>query len=145
MAPPEASDTADRLRRLAAHLEAFESPDFIFGRWEPARTDADGVMQLGWYEFSHSAESLLADVRAGGWIQPFDWPAWVATAEGSRLSQPDGVASASVQELGQLLTAIVRSDRFSEGSIAGAYESGLLTAILRRAKALSEELPPSVR
>jgi hypothetical protein len=36
----------------------------------------------------------------------------------------------------------VRSDRFTEGSLAGAFESGLLTAILRRAKALSVEQEP---
>jgi hypothetical protein len=37
-----------------------------------------------------------------------------------------------------LLTAIVRSDRFVEGSIEGAFESGLLAAICRRAAVLLE-------
>jgi hypothetical protein len=35
-----------------------------------------------------------------------------------------------------MITAIVRSDRFVEGSMAGAFESGLLAAISRRAAAL---------
>jgi len=35
-----------------------------------------------------------------------------------------------------LLTAIVRSDRFVEGSIEGAFRSGLLARISRRAEAL---------
>ena len=38
-----------------------------------------------------------------------------------------------------LLTAIIRSDRFTEGSIAGAFESGLLARIARRAASLLEE------
>ena len=32
--------------------------------------------------------------------------------------------------------AILRSERFTDGSIAGALESGLLTAIVRRAAEL---------
>ena len=40
------------------------------------------------------------------------------------------------EQLGWLLTAIVRSDRFVEGSIEGAFASGLLARIARRAAAL---------
>jgi hypothetical protein len=71
-------------------------------------------------------------------VQPFDWMAWLETERGKELAgSPKAVASANADELGKLLTAVVRSDRFSDGSLAGAYESGLLTAILRRAKALA--------
>ena len=38
--------------------------------------------------------------------------------------------------MAMLLTAIVRSDRFVEGSIEGAFQSGLLAAICRRAAVL---------
>jgi len=48
------------------------------------------------------------------------------------------VAAATPEQLAMLLTAIVRSDRFVEGSIAGAFESGLLVAICRRAATLLE-------
>ena len=46
------------------------------------------------------------------------------------------MADAPVEDIGKLITAIVRSDRFVEGSIAGAFESGLLLGIARRAAAL---------
>jgi len=36
-----------------------------------------------------------------------------------------------------LLTTIIRGDRFSEGELAGAYESGMLRAIVRRAAELA--------
>jgi len=127
----------ERLRLLARHAPTLESPDFSFGRWVPSRTDADGVIHLGWYELSPEAEAFLADVRAGGWVRAFDWPAWMETDEGRRLShEPDAVATASVQDLERLLTAIVRSERFTDGSIGGASESGILTAIARRASVL---------
>lgn len=43
------------------------------------------------------------------------------------------IASATPDQLVKLATSLVRSDRFTEGSLAGAHESGLLTAIVRRA------------
>jgi uncharacterized protein DUF6508 len=45
-------------------------------------------------------------------------------------------------QLAWLLTAIIRSDRFVEGSIAGAFESGLLARIARRAAVLLAEGSP---
>ena len=53
-------------------------------------------------------------------------------------SDPEAVAAATPEQLAWLLTAIVRSDRFVEGSIEGAFESGLLARIARRAAALLE-------
>jgi hypothetical protein len=129
-----------RLELLARNLDAFEAPGFQFGAWQPARTNADGSITLGWYELARGGTALMRDVAAGEWVQPFDWMSWLRTPRGQELSRPDAVAGASAEELQHLLTAIVRSDRFSEGSLGGAYESGLLLAILRRARALIAEL-----
>ena len=76
-----------------------------------------------------------------GWIVTgFDWRSWLDTDRGRALANdPDAVATATADELGWLLTAIVRSDRFVEGSIEGAFESGLLARIARRAAALQAE------
>ena len=66
-------------------------------------------------------------------------PAWLETPRGRALAwDRDALATATPDELRKLLTAIVRSDRFTEGSFAGAYESGLLLAIARRAAKLLE-------
>ncbi|HEX6128986.1 MAG TPA: DUF6508 domain-containing protein [Candidatus Limnocylindria bacterium] len=132
----------ERLRLLARHLDALERPGFSFGAWEPSHTDRDGAIHLNVYRFSPEAEAFLADVRAGGWVTPFDWPAWLQSPEGSALRDPEGVARAEPEDLARLLTAILRSERFTDGSIAGAYESGLLTAIVRRARELIEDGPP---
>jgi hypothetical protein len=98
----------------------------------------DGVHSLGWFEFGPTAEAWRAAVAGGDWITTgFDWRSWLQTDRGRALrDDPDAIASATPDELGWLLTAIVRSDRFVEGSIAGAFESGLLARISGRAKAL---------
>jgi hypothetical protein len=132
-------DLTERLRALANVLPALEAPDADFGRWElpPPR---DGVHSLGWFEFGPTAEAWRAAVAAGDWIVVgFDWQTWLA-GDGRPLSDdPAAIATATPDQLGWLLTAIVRSDRFMEGSIAGAFESGLLAAISRRARALLDE------
>ena len=134
-------DLAARLRTLARHRSILGAPGFSFGEWADAGPNEDGTLSLGWYRLSPAAEAFVRDVGGAGWIVPFDWPAWMATAEAKALVNDHGrVASASVEELSRLLTAIVRSDRFTEGSIAGAFESGLIGAILARAEVLAGEL-----
>lgn len=77
-------------------------------------------------------------------IDGFDWRTWLAGPAGARLRDDRAaLAEATPEDLARLLTAIVRSDRFVEGSIAGAFESGLLTAIARRAARLIAEAPAS--
>ena len=122
------------LRALADLAPVLEAPDADFGHWftPPPK---DGVRSMGWYEFGPAGEAFRA--AAAGWILPsFDWRAWLEGQEGSGLRKPEAVAAATPEQLAMLLTAIVRSDRFVEGSIEGAFESGLLAAICRRAAAL---------
>jgi hypothetical protein len=127
----------ERLRALADVLPLLEAPEADFGHWElpPAR---DGVESLGWFEFGPTADAWRAAVAAGSWVVAgFDWRTWLAGDDGRVLrDDPTAVATATPEQLAWLLTAIIRSDRFVEGSIAGAFESGLLAAISRRAAAL---------
>jgi hypothetical protein len=98
----------------------------------------DGVESLGWFEFGPVGEAWRDAVTAGRWVVPgFDWRSWLDGPDGRSLREdPDAVARATHEQLERLLTAIVRSDRFVEGSIEGAFRSGLLARISRRAEAL---------
>ena len=68
--------------------------------------------------------------------------AWLQTSDGVALSATpgaiDAIAGASSADLARLVTAIRRGDRFMEGNIAGAIESGIVAAISRRAAVLLE-------
>ena len=129
----------ERLRHLADLVPVLAAPDADFGHWA-VPPERDGVRSLGWYAFGPAAEAWRAAVAAGSWVLVgFDWRAWLAGAEARGLrDDPAALAAASSDQLARLLTAIVRSDRFSEGSIEGAFRSGLLLAIARRAAALIE-------
>jgi len=81
-------------------------------------------------------EFIAAATRAG-WIVPFGWATWSQTAEGQRLlGEPRHMATATAEQLGKVLTTLIRGERFSEGTLSGAFESGLLLAIAQRAQAL---------
>jgi len=88
--------------------------------------------------FGPTADTFRAAVGRGGWIiTGFDWMTWLQSDEGQAFrNDPEGVAAATPDQLAMLLTAITRSDRFVQGSIAGAFGSGLLVGIARRAAAL---------
>jgi hypothetical protein len=139
---PEAAAPLDppsraAIEALARWRSRFEAPDFSVGDWVKSWRDAQGVIHMGWFEFSLEAKAFLGDLGEHGWIRPFDWGAWLQSPDGKRVIHgPDGIETATPEDLRRALTAIVRSDRFTEGSIAGAFESGLLLRILRRAERL---------
>jgi hypothetical protein len=144
--PVVTATLSERLQALARWEERFASPGFSMGRWAVVTPRADGVLQMPWYEYSETALVFVADASAFGWVVAFDWMRWAAAPEAQRmLTDPRLVARASEADLVRLLTTIIRGDRFSEGRIASAYESGLLLAIVARARQLGDDLrrPPS--
>ncbi len=134
-----APDLAARLERIGRHVDVLQAPDFSFGDWAPTEHYADGSISMPWYQPSSAAEDFLTDARA--LVHPFDWPTWADSADGKRLlAHPAAVASASAEELGMLLTTYIRAERFGDGNLAAAFDSGMLTAIARRASVLAVEL-----
>ena len=126
--------TNDQLRRLATWLPALQAPDFDFGHWAGGDKRPDGTITMPYYEFSDQAEKLRATLPIA---VGFDWRTWMTTDRAQAFVKDHRqVASATPDELLKLTTAIVRSDRFTEGSIAGAFESGLLLEVVRRAATL---------
>ena len=130
--------SAEALRRLGAWADRFAEPTFSAGTWTPSRTDDDGVIHLGWFDLSGAGQAFVSEMYALGFVHDFDWMQWLATPDGRNLAgHPEAVATASADDLGRLLTAIIRSERFGDGQIEGALESGLLLAIARRAQELA--------
>jgi len=120
---------------LAAFLPDIDRPDFNFGEWVPAEERAPGVLTMPYYAFSPEALALLAamPVEMG-----FDWGTWKDTDEGKALvSDLNAVANATPEQLVHLVTTLKRADRFTDGTIANAWASGLLRAIVERAAALT--------
>jgi hypothetical protein len=126
----------DRLDAIGAFADELAADDFDIGRWRGGEPGDDGVIQMPWYDLSDRALAFVSAL--GGIIEPFDWPTWAATDEAKQLYEDrDALANATPKQLSKLATSLVRSDRFSEGALASAFESGVMAAIARRAAALA--------
>jgi hypothetical protein len=125
---------------LAAALSIVEAPVFEAGQWHDSERREDGVWTMPWYELSPAAESYLRAVgESGMMLTGFDWPSWAKTPEAQHLhGDRDALAQATPDQLAMLLTALIREDRFNEGALGDSFESGIMTAIARRAKELAE-------
>lgn len=129
------ADTGDQLSRLAGALSMLERAGLEFGHWAGGDTRPDGSITMPYYDFSAEARTIIAALP----VIVFDWPAWKDTDEGGALlADHDRVAEATPDQLVKLSTTLVRADRFTDGTLAWAFESGLLLAMARRARALTE-------
>jgi hypothetical protein len=138
MADAESLTEQARLQALAAFLPMFDSPDFVFGHWEQPGPEPDGTKHFPYFVLSPEAESFFAEVGRGGWIiAGFDWKAWNVTPEAVGLRRGDGFARAMPIALARVLTALVRANRFVDGTLAEAHETGLLRRIVARAASLT--------
>lgn len=131
---------ADALAALAAFLPEFEAPEFRFGEWDAPKRGKNGVIELGGFNISSVAEDFLRTCEELGWVQwpHFDWVTWMSSPEARGLrDDPLTIERASAEQLSRLLTVLIRGERFSEGSLGAASESGLLVRILRRIATLA--------
>ena len=129
----------DRLNALAGFLPRFESPGFEFGHM----TASPGEMPF--YSHSDDASDFVEVCYRMKWVQPFDWSEWMGSPEAINLrDDPAAMECASAELLQKLLTVVIRQDRFADGALASAFESGLLVRILRRAAVLSQGMEVAV-
>lgn len=125
---------------LAAHFDRLADPSFDPGHIVMPKRRSDGVTEIGYASLSEASSAFLDDAIAAGWIQPFDWVVWQTTPEAhALLSDPDAIACATVEQLSRLLTAHFRKDRFADGTLLEAFESGLMRAVAARAVVLLGE------
>jgi hypothetical protein len=135
--PSPAPLTQDAIPELLKFLPVLESPHFMAGEWRGGQTDADGVIHMPWFELSVDARAFVATLGKGGWIFVFDWMSWANDAR--QIIETDGLERADLLMLRKLLTLLVRRDRFVEGSLGEAFESGLVVRILYRLRAIASE------
>ncbi|MYD65332.1 MAG: hypothetical protein F4X26_05025 [Chloroflexi bacterium] len=134
LAPPQ-------LDGLATLLPAFEAADAELGEWKGGREEQRGSFVLPWFSPSELTTEFIEVAYRDGWVRPdFDWSEWAQTPDARRLQDDRGVLEqATVLDVARLLTVVIRADRFVEGTLAEALESGLVTAALRRIEQLRRE------
>jgi hypothetical protein len=85
------------------------------------------VVQVPYPVYSAAVERLRSAL--GCFVVPFAWPQWDGT---QRYRAGRAIADAPATDAVRLITAVLRSERFGEGSIAGAIADGTLPAAVER-------------
>src|SRR5262245_24416435 len=131
----------DALRGLAAFLPRFKAAGFQFGHWTQPTSGEQGVIVMPYFDLSDEASAFVQAAYNLGWVRgDIDWHSWGQTPEAQNLqNDPALLAQATREQLASLLTLCIRQDRFVEGTLMSAYESGLLVRILERVATLAEK------
>jgi hypothetical protein len=131
------------LHALVSFLSEVERPDFKAGDVAPSREEAPGVWTMPYVRYSDTVEKLVQAAYDHGLVlRDFDWAKWASTKVARSLRDDEAtLAAATPEQLARLLTVLIRQDRFAEGTLLDAFESGLILRILRRAAKLCEDRP----
>ena len=129
-------DLWDALDALAVEPE--------MGRWAGGETVetivVDGVekpvIQMSYVIYSAAVFDVIAKVGALGASQPFDWQTWDGL---NRYPNGRGLEEAPVAESIRMITAIVRADRFGEGTLLNGLMDGTVMAAVDRLSRWYEE------
>jgi hypothetical protein len=136
-----------RLEQLAAFCPIFRDSKTVFGNWHfgGGRGTQCEPLTMPWFELGEVGSRFVQMAYDSGWvIGGFDWPEWANGPEGQDLlGNRKAVSVADSEQLAKLLTVLIRQDRFDEGSLTRAFESGLLLAIAERAGMLVSD--PSLK
>lgn len=128
--------TRTGVEAVLAFLSRFEQPEFCPGVWIEPPPLPDGSLQLGWFQYDPVVDGFRQALAENGWFISFPWTEWEDFELYRR--RPALLASADLDTLRMVMTVMVRAERFSEGSLAAVFESGLVVAVLRRAAQLYE-------
>jgi hypothetical protein len=140
---------ADAWRLFADAIDAVEA-ERVHATWtgmeQVDTVEVDGVTRpvfhMPYPTYSDAVRGLLSAIGAVGAAVPFDWMAWEGRA---RLTEPAAIDAAPVADAVRLVTSIVRGERFADGTIDAALDSGVLIAAVRRVQRWGEEQRPAGR
>jgi hypothetical protein len=127
-----------RTQPLLEFLDAFPA-GVEPGEWKGGERDAEGVIHMPYFEPNETLNRFTGAVGSNGWLIVADWAPWVEAASAGT-QNPSRFETATPEELAQSLTVYIRRNRFYDGTLAGAAQSGALAAIVRRMAALAEEI-----
>jgi hypothetical protein len=90
------------------------------------------VTHVPYPRYTPEVERLRSAIGGCGLVVPYAWMDWDGL---ERYRDGVGLADAPVADAVRMITAIVRSERFGDGNLEGALQSGTLQAAIARLRA----------
>lgn len=127
------SVTPQQWTQLEAATDALTDmlgPPVIWASPDPLAESADDtgrlVRQFTYPDYADEVTAVIERLYKSGLIVSFDWQSWVAAQPAS-----SGISGSDQVTAVKYLTAVVRGERFSDGTIAAAIDSGQFAEALR--------------
>lgn len=100
-----------------------------FGKWETSAPQEDGSISLPYVQPSETMQHFIELMYALELVASFDWTSW---DEGQRLLQRQElpIGDNDAWTACRLITTMIRSDRFVEGSLLAFFQRGHVGAAL---------------
>jgi len=123
--------TLAQLDAILPFLAAFEAMGFQCGYCPQSEPDSPNAAIIPCFDESDPVESFMQALHDHDWITSFDWKSWQTNAD-ALVADRGAIATANAETIRKLLTTHVRKDRTCEGHLARLFESGHISALLRR-------------
>ena len=124
--------TQHDLDAVLAFLPIFEDKAHVAGELTPFERLDEHTLALPRASYSREVFDFERALYEHRWIVKFDWGEWGHGEGNHYFRSTEDIASAPLDDLRRVLTAISRQDRFIEGGLLSHFESGLIVAVLRR-------------
>ena len=123
--------TTVEIDALLAFLPTFDAEGFRFATLRRSEGKSIG----GW-SYGPEANAFIEAAYAHGFVCAFDWPAWASTDGRRIMDNTREIEGVDLATLRRLFTSWIRGDRFCDGALASAYESGAVRCALDRLEVL---------
>ncbi len=126
---------------LASFLKNIDDPEFRAGDWKTPEGSREGILYMPYVVFSPTVTRFVEAAYENNWLETdLDWPNWAQSSRALRLrDSPDSISNAGEIDLFRLLTVCIRQDKFVDGALLDAFDSGLIKRIVRRAASILAE------
>jgi hypothetical protein len=128
--------TREDIDALLEFLPLFQKPGRTFAKWSEMVKNADGSFSLPYPVYDDDVEEFFSLVGQRGWIDVGYKPEEAA----QMLAEEEFIEQASLEQVKTMLTYCVRGERFCDGHRESLLIGGQIVALLRRLKAIREEM-----
>ncbi|QQS69489.1 hypothetical protein IPP75_06320 [Candidatus Saccharibacteria bacterium] len=101
-----------------------QSHEGSWGKTQGGETDENGVIQMPYWVSDPLISEFVAFFYGNEFIVNFKWSEWDEGRDWYKNSDESKYDALDVPTTLKLLTAVIRNDRFSDGALVGAFESG---------------------
>lgn len=128
--------TRDDIDALLEFLPRFDKRGRTFAKWSEMVKNADGSFSLPYPVYDEDVEEFFSLVSQRGWLDYGYKPEEAARM----LADEEFIKQASLEQVKKMLTYCVRGERFCDGHRESLLEGGQIVALLRRLKAIREQM-----